>query len=45
MEVFRHSYGNDVTSVADGLGRVDPNKLNVVAFTHKATDRARVRRG
>ena len=37
MEVFRHSYGNDVTSVADGLGRVDDNQLNVVAFTHKAT--------
>lgn len=37
MEVFRHSYGADVTSVADGLGRVDDNKLNVVAFTHKAT--------
>lgn len=37
MEVFRHSYGADVTSVADGLSRVDDNKLNVVSFTHKAT--------
>jgi hypothetical protein len=26
-----------VTSVADGLSRVDGNQLNVVAFTHVAT--------
>lgn len=36
LEVFRHSY-EDVTSVADGLSRVDGNQLNVVAFKHLAT--------
>jgi hypothetical protein len=36
LEVFRHSY-DDVTSVADGLSRVDGGQLNVVAFTHGAT--------
>ena len=33
LEVFRHSF-DDVTSIADGLSRVDGNQLNVVAFTH-----------
>jgi hypothetical protein len=36
LEVFRHSY-DDVTSVADGLSRVDGGQLNIVAFTHAAT--------
>jgi hypothetical protein len=37
LEVFRHSYGSDVTTVAQGLAMVDRNELNVVSFTHKAT--------
>lgn len=36
LAVFKHSY-DDVTSVADGLSRVDGGQLNVVAFTHAAT--------
>jgi hypothetical protein len=36
LEVFRHSY-DDVTTVADGLSRVDGGQLDVVAFTHAAT--------
>ncbi|MDB4963990.1 MAG: hypothetical protein JWP01_3989 [Myxococcales bacterium] len=33
---FRQSY-DDVTTVADGLSRVDRNELNVVTFRHAAT--------
>lgn len=36
MGAFRQSY-DDVTSVADGLSRVDGNELNVVTFRHTAT--------
>ncbi|HEY5938649.1 MAG TPA: hypothetical protein VIU61_28555 [Kofleriaceae bacterium] len=36
LEVFRHSY-DDVTSVADGLSRVDNNELNVARYTHVAS--------
>ena len=36
LDTFKRSY-DDVTSVADGLTRVDGNQLNVVAFTHDAT--------
>lgn len=36
LEVFRHSY-DDVTSVADGLSRVDGNQLDIVAFEHVGT--------
>jgi hypothetical protein len=36
LEVFSHSF-DDVTSVADGLSRVDGNRLNVVEMTHTAT--------
>jgi hypothetical protein len=38
LEVFSHSF-EDVTSVADGLSRVDDNRLNLVSFTHVATGR------
>ena len=34
--VFRHSY-DDVTTVADGLSRVDRNELNVARYTHDAS--------
>jgi len=37
LDTFVHSYGADVTSVADGLALADGNQLNVVAFTHVAT--------
>jgi hypothetical protein len=36
LEVFRHSF-DDVTTVADGLTRIDRGELNVVSFTHGAT--------
>lgn len=35
LGAFRRSY--DVATVADGLARVDDNRLNVVAFRHAAT--------
>jgi hypothetical protein len=36
LDVFRQSF-DDVTSVADGLTRVDRGELNIVSFTHGAT--------
>ena len=36
MTAFGQSY-DDVTSVADGLSRVDDNRLNIVALEHKST--------
>jgi hypothetical protein len=36
LGAFRDSY-DDVTSAADGLSRVDGNRINVVAFRHAAT--------
>ncbi|MGE0551550.1 MAG: hypothetical protein AB7O24_17880 [Kofleriaceae bacterium] len=38
IATFRQSY-DDVTTVADGLDRVDENKLNVQTFTHVASGR------
>ncbi len=36
LGAFRDSY-DDVTTVAEGLSRVDRNQLNVVTFTHRET--------
>jgi hypothetical protein len=36
LDTFKRSY-DDVTSVSDGLSRVDGNQLNIVGFTHNAT--------
>ena len=34
LDTFKHTYGNDVASVADGLAMADGNQLNVASFTH-----------
>jgi hypothetical protein len=34
LATFKHSYGADITTVADGLAMADGNQLNVVSFTH-----------
>ncbi|MCX5740950.1 MAG: DVUA0089 family protein [Proteobacteria bacterium] len=39
LAAFRRTYA-DVTSVADGLSRVDDNQVNVVSFTHASTGTA-----
>jgi hypothetical protein len=37
LDTFKHSYGNDVSSVAEGLSFADGNVLDIVRFTHAAT--------
>jgi hypothetical protein len=37
LDTFKHTYGDDVSSVTEGLSNADGNELNIVAFTHAAT--------
>jgi hypothetical protein len=38
LATFEHTYGGDIATVADGLAMADGNQLNLVAFTHAATN-------
>ncbi len=37
LATFKHTYGNDIATVADGLAMADGNELDVAAFTHAAS--------